>query len=86
VGDDDAIFLRLQVVLHDERAIRVGHLEAVDHHHGANGHRHARAPALEHLGKMSVLEEELSGAFVIFLIERAAGNKDSDGHGKKSGK
>jgi hypothetical protein len=29
---------------------------------------------------VSVFEEELAGAFVIFLIEGAAGDKDSDGH------
>ena len=82
VGNDDLILVGLKAVLHDEGAIGLGHFETVDHHHGANGGLDPRSSQPKHLGNMGILKEELAGAFVIFLVEGAAGDEYSDGHGK----
>ena len=63
-----------------QAAVGIGYLETINHHHGPDGHLHLRSSEPEHLIDVSILEKELAGGFVIFLIERAAGNKDSDNH------
>ena len=83
VSDDDLILLGLNAVLHDESAIVIGHFEAVDQHHGADGHLDLRSSQPEHLRDVGLLEVELAGAFVVFLIKRAAGNENTNGHGKE---
>jgi hypothetical protein len=82
VGDDDEVLLGLKAVLHDEGAIGVGHFEAVDHHDCTDGHPHSRTSQPEHLRDVGILKKELAGAFVVFLIEGAAGDENSDGHGE----
>ena len=84
VGDDYAILVGLKAVLHDKGAIGVGHFETIDHHDRADGHLDARTSQPEHFRDVSVLKKELAGAFVIFLIEGAAGDEDSDGHDKSA--
>src|SRR3954470_11762091 len=84
VGDDDLIFVGLNAVLYDESAIVIGHFEAVDHHHGADGHLDLRSPQPEHLRDVGVFEVELAGAFVVFLVEGAAGNEDANRHDNAS--
>src|SRR5438477_1757661 len=81
MGNDDAILLRAEAILHDERAIGIGHLQAVEHHDGADGHVDPRTSEPEHLGDVGVLKKELPGLLVVFLIKGAAGDEDSDGHG-----
>ena len=81
MGDDDPILLGLKAVLHDEGAIGFGHFEAVDHHDGANGNLDSRTSQSEHFRDVSILKKELPGVLVVFLIEGAAGDEDSDGHG-----
>ena len=82
----DAVLRRLETVLDDERAVGVSHFQAVDHHDRADGYFHPRPSQPQHLGKMSVLEVKLPGALVVFLVERAAGDEDSDGHQTESKK
>jgi hypothetical protein len=82
VCDDDAIFIGLQTILHDERAIGVGHFKAIDHHYGQNSYFDARPSQAKHLGNMSVLEVKLSVPLVVFLIEGAAGDEDANDHRK----
>jgi hypothetical protein len=80
VGDDDAILLRPQAVLHDESAIGIGHFQAVDHRDGADGNLDPRTSQPKHFRDVGVLKKELPGVLVVFLIEGAAGDEDSDGH------
>ena len=80
--NDNAIVLRLQTVLHDEGATGIGHLEAVDHHDGSDGNLDPRTSQLQHFRNVGVLKKELPRVLVIFLIEGAAGNENSDGHGE----
>src|SRR5207249_11331780 len=80
VSNDDAILLGLQSVLHDESAIGVGHFKAIDHHDGANGNYDSRTSQPQHFRNVGVLKKELPRVLVIFLIEGAAGNENSDGH------
>src|SRR5437588_1894183 len=82
----DAVLRRLETVLDDERAVSVRHFQAVDHHDRADGYFHPRPPQPQHLGKMSVLEVKLPGALVVSLVERAAGDEDSNGHQTESKK
>jgi len=42
----------------------------------------ARSSQAELLGNVGVFEKELAAPYVVFLIERAAGDEDSDGHEK----
>src|SRR6476660_10646955 len=77
----DAILGRLQAVLHDEISIGVGHLEAIGQNDGANGYCHLRPSQPEHLGNVSILEIELAGPLVVFLVERTAGGEDANSHG-----
>src|SRR5262245_14995840 len=72
MGDADPVLRRLQTILYDESPIGIRHLHAVDHHHGPDGYLDPRSPESEHFGKMSILEVELSGVLVVFLIEGAA--------------
>ena len=70
-----------RAILHDECTIGIGHFETVDHHHSADGYLHARTSQTKHLRNVSILEIKFAGKFVIFLIEGAAGNENSNGHG-----
>ena len=44
-------------------------------------HLDARTPQPKHFRDVSILKKELPGVLVVFLIEGAAGDEDSDGHG-----
>src|SRR5215217_6201418 len=81
MGNHDAILIRLQAVLHDKISIGIGHVQAIGHHDGANGYFHLRPSQPEHLGNVTILEIELTGSLVVFLVERTAGGEDSNSHG-----
>ena len=80
MGNDDAILLRPQAVLHDEGAIGIGHLQTVDHHDGADGNLDPRTSQPEHFRDVGVLKKEPPRVLVVFLIKGPAGDKNSDGH------
>ena len=74
MGNDDSILLGPQTVLHDEGAIGIGHIEAVDHHDGANGNLDSRTSQPKHFRDVSILKKELPRVLVVFLIKGAAGD------------
>ena len=59
-------------------AVVVAHLEAVDHHERLDRHRDTRPPEPEHLGHMTVLEEQTPGDLVVPLVERPAAHQDAN--------
>ena len=63
------------------RALLVGHLEAVDHHQRLDVDIQPASPAPQHLVDVRVSEVEPAGELVVFLVERAAGDEDANGHG-----
>ena len=66
--------------LDDPSASGVVELQAVDHHHRLDGDVEPAAAAAEHLLHVGVTEEEPAGELVVLLVERAAGDEDSDAH------
>ena len=81
VGDDDPAFDRGVTAGDDGSPAGIGHLEAVDHHERFDFDAELAAAEAEHIGNVGVLKEQLAGELVVFLIERAAGDEDSDGVG-----
>jgi hypothetical protein len=71
----------LLAVLQNDPAIRIRHVQAIDHHHGAQVNVQAAAALFEHLGHVRVFEIKRAVDFVVFFIKRAAGDEDFDGHG-----
>jgi hypothetical protein len=81
VGDDDPAFERGLAAGEDSSPAGVGHLEAVDHHERFDFDAELAAAEAEQIGNVGVLKKQLAGEFVVFLVERAAGDQDSDGVG-----
>src|ERR1022692_1564875 len=78
VGDDDPVGAGGEATFEDQCTVRVGHLEAVDHHQRFDLDVQAAPPQPEHIGEVRVLEKKLPGQFVVFLVKRAAGHVDLD--------
>ena len=62
------------------RAAGVVEVQAVDHHHRLDRDVEPAAAAAEHLADVRVAEEQPAGQLVVLLVERAAGDQDSDAH------
>ena len=78
MGDHDAVFLRAQTMLQDQPPVVAGHLKAVDHHQRADVDLQMAAAEMQHLGDMRVLEVQLAGELVVFLVEGSPGGQDSN--------
>jgi hypothetical protein len=77
VRDHDAGFGAGAAPISDGGAIGVGHLKAVEQHHGLDHHRHATPAQREHLVDVSVLEEQRAADLVVVFVEGAAGHKET---------
>jgi hypothetical protein len=83
VRDHDLVLRGLAAVLEDQPAIRVRHLEAVDHHQRADLEREAAAPELQHLVDVRVAEAQPPRDLVVRLVEGPAGDEDADRHRRR---
>ena len=63
----------------DTQTVVVCHLKAVDEHKSPDIDGDTAASQSEHFRQMGILEEEFSVEFVVLLVERTAGNEDSNG-------
>ena len=87
MGDNDPAFERGLAAGKNDRTASAGHLEAVDHHERFDFDVELAAAEAEHIRNVRVLKEQLAGELVVFLVEGAAGDQDSDGagcHSKRS--
>jgi hypothetical protein len=81
VRDDDLPLLALPAVLRDDLPVGVLHVQAVDHHDRAHVEVQPAAAEPQHLGQVRLGEDQPRVNLVVFLVERAAGDEDADGHG-----
>ena len=85
VGDDNTAGGVAGAAVEQQLPVRIGHLQAVDHHEGFDIHLEMAPAQPEHIGDVGAIEVEYRGDLVVLLVEGAAGDEDLDaigGHAK----
>jgi len=80
VRDDNLLLGRLAAIFQNSLAIRIGHVEAIDHHQSADRGLNFAASKTKELRQVRVFEKKRAIDLVVFFVESAAGDEDSDAH------
>lgn len=79
MGNDDPAVWASFAIMNDDAPVRIGKIQAVHHHQGFDIDIQFATPPVKHLFEVGILEIQLTGDQIVFLVKRSAGHKHLDG-------
>ena len=79
MGNDDPPVRASFAIMNDDAAVGIGKIQTVHHHQGFDIDIQFTTPPVKHLFEVSILEIQLTGNQIVFLVKRSAGYKHLDG-------